>query len=49
MDRDPKTGVAHPKPEAKKIAFAPQTAFFELEYTFTTVVTTVIFVAAFFY
>jgi cellulose synthase/poly-beta-1,6-N-acetylglucosamine synthase-like glycosyltransferase len=49
LDRDPKTGVAHPKPEAKKIAFAPQTAWFELELSFTTAFTAVIFVAAFFY
>lgn len=41
--------VAHPKESAKKTAVAPQTAWFELEYTFTTVFTATVFVAAFFY
>ncbi|KIW71350.1 hypothetical protein PV04_03531 [Phialophora macrospora] len=49
LDRDPKSGVCHPKAEAKKIAFAPQTAWFELEYTITTAFTAAVFVAAFFY
>jgi hypothetical protein len=49
LDRDPKTGVAHPKPEAKKIAFAPQAALFEIEYSITTAFTALVFVAAFFY
>lgn len=47
--RDQKTGVPHPKPEAKKIAFRSQSALFEFEYSFTTLFTTVVFVAAFFY
>ncbi|EXJ71978.1 uncharacterized protein A1O5_04480 [Cladophialophora psammophila CBS 110553] len=47
--RDPKTNVAHPTPEAKKIAFAPQTVLFELEYSITTAFTALVFVAAFFY
>lgn len=47
--RDPKTGVAHPTKESKKIAFRGQTLWFEFEYTFTTVFTTVVFVATFFY
>jgi len=47
--RDPKTGVAHPTEKAKKIGRAPQTWLFEIEYSFTTLFTTVVFVAAFFY
>ena len=47
--RDPKTGVAHPTKQAKKIGRAPQTWLFELEYSFTTIYTTAVFVAAFFY
>ncbi|KIX10523.1 uncharacterized protein Z518_01606 [Rhinocladiella mackenziei CBS 650.93] len=47
--RDPKTGIAHPTPESKKIAFAPQTFLFEFEYCVTTAFTALVFGAAFFY
>jgi hypothetical protein len=47
--RDAKTGVAHPKPEAKRIGKAPQTWLFEMEYSFTSIFTTTVFVATFFY
>lgn len=49
LDRDPKTRIAHPKPESKKIAFGGQAAWFELEYTFTTAYTILLFVATFFW
>ena len=47
--RDPKTGVAHPTKESKTVAFRGQTMWFEFEYTFTTVFTSVVFAATFFY
>ena len=47
--RDPKTGVAHPKPESKKTTWMPQTAWFEVEYTVSTLFTALVFGAAFFY
>lgn len=47
LERDPKTGVAHPTKEAKKIAFGIQSAWYELEYTTTTVYTVLIFVMSF--
>ena len=47
--RDSKTGVAHPTKKSKKIGFKAETALFEFEYTFTTVFTTLVFVAAFFF
>ncbi|EHY56623.1 hypothetical protein HRR83_002294 [Exophiala dermatitidis] len=47
--RDQKTGVAHPTPQSKKIAYRSQSFLFEVEYTVTTVFTALIFVAAFFY
>ena len=47
--RDPKTGVAHPTKESKKIAKTPQSHWFEFEYSFTTLYTTAVFVASFFY
>jgi hypothetical protein len=49
LQRDPKTGIAHPTPKSKKIAFRPETALFELEYSLTTAFTALVFVAAFFY
>ena len=49
LARDPKTGIAHPTPQSKKIAFKPETALFELEYTLTTAFTALVFGAAFFY
>jgi hypothetical protein len=45
--RDPKTLVAHPREDSKKIAFGKRNAMFELEYTLTTLFTIFIFVAAF--
>ncbi|CAK7564617.1 MAG: hypothetical protein SEPTF4163_002512 [Sporothrix epigloea] len=45
--RDPKTGVAHPTESAKKIAMNGQTAWYELEYTTTTMYTILIFVMSF--
>ncbi|KAL6876252.1 glycosyltransferase family 2 protein [Trichoderma longibrachiatum] len=45
--RDPQTKVAHPTPESKKIAFGGQAAWFEFEYTFSTLYTCLIFVASF--
>ncbi|KAH7129462.1 family 2 glycosyltransferase [Dactylonectria estremocensis] len=47
LDRDPKTRVAHPTRQSKKIAFGGQAAWFELEYTFTTLYTILIFVCSF--
>lgn len=49
LDRDPKTRVAHPSPASKKIAFGGQSAWFEFELTFTTLYTTLIFVASIIY
>jgi hypothetical protein len=45
--RDPKTQVAHPTPQSKKIAFGQQAAYFEIEYTLSTLYTCLIFVASF--
>lgn len=49
LERDPKTGVAHPNISSKQIAFEGQTALFEFEYTFTTLYTALVFVATFFF
>jgi len=49
LNRDPKTGVAHPTKESKNIAFRGQSAWFEMEYTFTTLFTVLIFVCSFFF
>jgi len=48
LERDPKTGVAHPTKKSKKIAFSGQSSWFEFELTFTTLYTTLILVASFF-
>lgn len=45
--RDPKTGVAHPTAGSKKIAFGGQAAWFELEYTTSTIWTAAVFVGSF--
>ncbi|KAJ9141746.1 Glycosyl transferase, family 2 [Pleurostoma richardsiae] len=45
--RDPKTGVAHPNAASKRIAFGGQAAWFEFEYTATTLYTVLIFVMTF--
>ncbi|KAK5994128.1 Cellulose synthase catalytic subunit-like protein [Cladobotryum mycophilum] len=45
--RDPDTKIAHPSPQSKKIAFGGQAAWFELEYTLTTLYTILVFVASF--
>jgi hypothetical protein len=42
--RDPKTGVAHPTPRSKKIAFGGQAAWFEVQNTVATAATVLIFV-----
>ncbi|RMZ83663.1 hypothetical protein DV738_g1076, partial [Chaetothyriales sp. CBS 135597] len=47
--RDPKTGIAHPKKESKKIRNSPQAMYFEIEYTITTLYTCFVFAASFFY
>ncbi|SCV52769.1 related to cellulose synthase catalytic subunit [Fusarium fujikuroi] len=47
LNRDPKTQVAHPTPQSKKIAFGGQAAWFELEYTTTTIYTCLVFVCSF--
>ncbi|KXJ86555.1 glycosyltransferase family 2 protein [Microdochium bolleyi] len=49
LNRDPKTGIAHPRNVTKKIAFGAQAAWFETEYTLTTLYTGLCFVATFFY
>lgn len=49
LNRDPKTGIAHPKKEAKKLKNSSQTVWFEFEYSLTTLYTAVCFVATFFY
>lgn len=47
LERDPKTSVAHPTAKSKKIAFGGQAAWFEFEYTATTVWTILVFIASF--
>ncbi|KAK7423856.1 hypothetical protein QQZ08_008900 [Neonectria magnoliae] len=47
LDRDPKTRVAHPTKQSKKIAFSGQAAWFETEYTLTTLYTILVFVCSF--
>ena len=47
LQRDPKTKVAHPTPQSKRIAFGGQAAWFETEYTISTLYTCLIFVASF--
>jgi hypothetical protein len=49
LNRDPKTGIAHPREVAKKIAFGSQAMWFELEYTLTTLYSALIFAASFFF
>ncbi|CAK7243249.1 MAG: hypothetical protein STHCBS139747_004762 [Sporothrix thermara] len=45
--RDPATQVAHPTETSKRIAFGGQAAWFELEYTLSTLYTCLIFAASF--
>lgn len=45
--RDPATGVAHPTEKSKTIAFGGQAAWFEIEYTLSTLYTCLIFAASF--
>ncbi|KAJ5806899.1 hypothetical protein N7474_010491 [Penicillium riverlandense] len=47
--RDPKTGVAHPTARSKKIGFGGQAAWFELEYSLSTVATALVFVYSWFF
>ncbi|KAK5798484.1 hypothetical protein VI817_004774 [Penicillium citrinum] len=49
LNRDPKTGVAHPTRKSKKIAFGGQAAWFEFQYEIATVATVLIFVYSFFF
>ncbi|TDZ17907.1 Cellulose synthase 1 [Colletotrichum orbiculare MAFF 240422] len=49
LERDPKTFVAHPTKQSKKIAFGGQAAWFETELTITTAYTILIFVCSFFF
>ena len=49
LNRDPKTGVAHPTNKSKRIGFMPETFLFEMEYTLTTAFTTLVFVGSIFY
>ena len=48
LNRDPDTGIAHPREVTKRIAFGAQAAWFELEYTVTTLYTCLCFAATFF-
>ncbi|KAK5119298.1 hypothetical protein LTR85_007654 [Meristemomyces frigidus] len=47
LQRDPKTGIAHPTKQSKKTAFKPETLFFEFEYLLSTAFTIIVFVASF--
>ncbi|KAI3557812.1 glycosyltransferase family 2 [Colletotrichum abscissum] len=49
LERDPKTFVAHPTPQSKKIAFGGQAAWFETELTVTSAYTILVFVLSFIY
>jgi hypothetical protein len=48
LDRDHKTGVAHPTEKSKKVAFGGQAAWFEILYTLSTIYTGVVFAYSFF-
>ncbi|RDW85324.1 hypothetical protein BP6252_02914 [Coleophoma cylindrospora] len=48
LERDTKTGVAHPTAESKNIGFGGQAAWFELLYTSATIYTILIFIYSFF-
>ena len=47
LNRDPKTGIAHPTKKSKKTAFKSQTVMFEIEYLVSTVFTALVFAATF--
>jgi len=47
LDRNPKTGVAHPKPEWKAQRWNAFSWFYEMQYTLLTAFTCLIFVASF--
>lgn len=49
LQRDSKTGVAHPAIKSKMIAFGGQAAWFELEHTTATLYTVLIFVLLFYF
>lgn len=49
LNRDDKTGIAHPREVTKKTAFGAQAFFFEAEYTITTVYTALCFASTFFF
>ncbi|CZT09762.1 probable glycosyl transferase [Rhynchosporium graminicola] len=48
LERDSKTGVAHPTANSKKIAYGGQAAWFEMLYSIATVHTVLVFVYSFF-
>lgn len=47
LERDPKSGVAHPTAASKKIAFSGEDAWYEFEYSVTTAFTCLVFVWSF--
>lgn len=47
LDRDQKTGIAHPTRKSKKIGFGAQAAWFELEHSASTVLTILVFCFSF--
>ena len=49
MDRDPKTGIAHPKEEWKQQRWGVKNSWYEIQYTTLTVYTSFIFALSFFY
>lgn len=49
LNRDPDSGIAHPREVSKKTAFGAQAFIFEAEYTITTLYTTLCFAATFWF
>ncbi|KAJ5918155.1 glycosyl transferase [Penicillium verhagenii] len=48
LDRDSKTGIAHPTQKSKQIAFGGQAAWFELEHTVSTIATVLVLCFSFY-
>ncbi|CEJ62409.1 hypothetical protein PMG11_10909 [Penicillium brasilianum] len=48
LDRDSKTGIAHPTRKSKEIAFGSQAAWFELEHSVSTIATVLVFCFSFY-
>jgi len=48
LNRDPNTGITHPREVTKKTAFGAQAAWLEFEYTLTTIYSALVFAATFF-